>query len=107
VGALRLLRYRPLFSGPAVERVPELHFQRPEPEVELAPADAGRRGIHSGDTALVRSNGISVALRARVSRALVEGVARIADDHAGDLHAVVEVIRLGASLREPPTGGKA
>ena len=26
---LQLVRYRPLFSGPAVERVPELAFQRP------------------------------------------------------------------------------
>src|SRR3954466_13400940 len=33
---LRLLRYRPLFSGPAVERTPELSFHRPEPEVELS-----------------------------------------------------------------------
>jgi hypothetical protein len=32
-GHLRLLRYRPLFSGPAVERVAELQFQRPEAEV--------------------------------------------------------------------------
>ena len=29
LGTLRLQRYRPLFSGPAVERVPELQFQRP------------------------------------------------------------------------------
>src|SRR5205809_882672 len=30
---LRLVRYRPLFSGPAVERVPELQFQRAAAEV--------------------------------------------------------------------------
>jgi predicted molibdopterin-dependent oxidoreductase YjgC len=35
-GALRLVRYRALFSGPAVERVPELQFQRPLAEVQLA-----------------------------------------------------------------------
>src|SRR3954453_19999680 len=38
-GALQLLRYRPLFSGAAVERVPELQFQRPAPDVELSGED--------------------------------------------------------------------
>jgi anaerobic selenocysteine-containing dehydrogenase len=93
VGELRLHRYRALFSGPAVERVPELRFQRPVREIELSGADAGRRGIASGDTVLVRSNGTSVELRARVNRKLIEGVARITDEHAGDLHAAVEVVR--------------
>jgi NADH-quinone oxidoreductase subunit G len=93
VGELRLQRYRPLFSGPAVERVRELEFQRPLPEVELAAADAERRRIATGDRVLVRSNGTSVELRARVSRKLVSGVARIAEEHAGDLHPNVEVVR--------------
>jgi NADH-quinone oxidoreductase subunit G len=101
VGALRLHRYRALFSGPAVERVPQLDFQRPPPEVELAAGDADRRGIASGDAVLVRSNGTSVALRARVNRKLVEGVARIAEEHAADLHAAVEVVK-GTSHREVP-----
>ena len=42
---------------------------------------------------VVRSNGTSVELRARVNRKLVEGVARIADEHAGDLHPAVEVVK--------------
>ena len=42
--ALRLHRYRALFSGPAVDRVPELGFLRPERDVELSPADAARAG---------------------------------------------------------------
>jgi predicted molibdopterin-dependent oxidoreductase YjgC len=94
VGELRLHRYRALFSGPAVERVRELGFQRPEREVELSAADAERRGIVSGETVLVRSNGASVELRARVNRNLVEGVARIADEHAADLHPSVEVVAI-------------
>jgi predicted molibdopterin-dependent oxidoreductase YjgC len=93
VGELRLHRYRPLFSGPAVDRVRELAFQRPESEVELSTADADRRGIGSGDRVLVRSNGTSVELRARVNRRLLEGVARIAEQHAGDLHPAVEVVK--------------
>jgi len=93
LGTLTLQRYRPLFSGPAVERVPELQFQRPGPEIELAVDDAERRQIASGDTVSVRSNGTSVELRARVSRALAAGTARIADEHAVDLHRDVEVVK--------------
>jgi NADH-quinone oxidoreductase subunit G len=90
---LRLQRYRPLFSGPAVERVAELGFQRPPREVELSTADAAARGIANGDAVIVRSNGTSVELRARVSKRLLEGVVRVADEHADDLHPSVEVAR--------------
>jgi NADH-quinone oxidoreductase subunit G len=93
VGELKLQRYRPLLSGPAVERVRELDFLRPERVVEIAPADAERRGIASGDDVTMRSNGTSVELRALVNRKLLEGVARVADEHAGELHATVEVVR--------------
>ena len=92
-GALHLLRYRPLFSGPQVERVAELQFQRPEAEVALAPVDAASRGIASGDAVTVRSNGTTVPLRARIDRALLEGVARIAEEHAGDLSVEIEVVK--------------
>jgi NADH-quinone oxidoreductase subunit G len=92
-GELRLHRYRPLVSGPAVERVRELAFLRPEPEVELSAADAERLGIANRDAVLLRSNGTSVELRARVNRRLVEGVARVAEEHAGELHASVEVVK--------------
>jgi hypothetical protein len=33
-------------------------------------------------------------LRARVNRKLVEGVARVADEHAADLHPAVEVVKV-------------
>ena len=88
---LRLVRYRPLFSGPAVDRVSELQFQRPEPEVELSRADADRRKIQTGDAVTVSHNGTSVELRARISRGLRDGVVRIAAEHAGDLGGTVEV----------------
>ena len=93
LGTLRLLRYRPLFSGPAVERIPELQFQRPAAEVELAHDDAERRQIATGDAVTIRSNGTSVALRAQVSRSLAAGTIRIADEHAADLHRDVEVVK--------------
>jgi NADH-quinone oxidoreductase subunit G len=90
---LNLLRYRPLFSGPAVERVEELRFQRPAPEIELSLDDARRRGISHGDEVEVRSKGTSVTLRARVSRKLLAGVVRVAEEHARGLHATVEVTK--------------
>jgi NADH-quinone oxidoreductase subunit G len=89
---LRLVRYRPLFSGPAVERTPELQFQRPLPEVEVSQHDAIDRRIRSGDEVTVSSNGTSVTLRARISGDLRAGVVRIADEHAGDLQPNVELV---------------
>jgi len=88
---LRLVTYRPLFSGPAVERVTELQFQRPGAEVELSPGDAKKLGIEPGSPVNVRSNGTSVALRARLNRRLVTGVARVATEHAQGLGTHVEV----------------
>jgi anaerobic selenocysteine-containing dehydrogenase len=83
--------YTPLFSGPAVDRTPELEFQRPEPIVELTRADARRLGIRNGQPVTVSSNGTSVELRAQVAADVAAGSARIARDHAAGLHPVVEV----------------
>jgi NADH-quinone oxidoreductase subunit G len=88
---LRLVRYRPLFSGPAVERAPELEFQRAEAEAELSVSDARARGIHGGDEITLRSNGTSVTLRARLSRELRPGVVRVPEEFAGELQPDVEV----------------
>jgi NADH-quinone oxidoreductase subunit G len=88
---LRLIRYRALFSGPAVERTPELQFQRPLAEVELSAEDANARNIRPGDEVTIRSNGTSVTLRARLNRELRAGVVRIAEEHAGDLQPDVEL----------------
>jgi NADH-quinone oxidoreductase subunit G len=88
---LRLVTYRPLFSGPAVERVPELQFQRPGAEIELSPEDARRLKVEPGRTVRVSSNGTSIELRARVSRELVKGAARVAAEHAQGLGTHVQV----------------
>lgn len=90
-GRLRLVAYRPLFSGPAVDRTPELDFQRPPAEIQLAPADARARGIRNGQAVTVSSNGTSLELRARIARDLSAGTARVPREHAGDLHLLVEV----------------
>jgi NADH-quinone oxidoreductase subunit G len=88
---LQLVAYKPLFSGPAVERVPELQFQRPQAEVELAAADAKTRGIVTGQQVQLSSNGTSVELRARVNKQLRSGIVRVALEHAGGLQGTVEV----------------
>jgi len=88
---LRLVAYRPLFSGAAVDRTPELDFQKPDAEVQLAAADAKARSISNGQLVTVSSNGTSVDLRARIAKDLAAGVVRIAGSHAGELHEFVEV----------------
>ena len=88
---LRLVAYRPLFSGAAVDRTPELQFQRPSGEVQLAREDANARRIRNGQTVTVSSNGTSVELRARIVRDLAAGTVRVAQHDAGELHAHVEV----------------
>ncbi len=92
-GPLQLVRYRALFSGPAVERVEELQFHRPEAQIELSPQDASTRGIASGDPVKVSSNGTSVELRAQVNRRLRPGTIRAADEHVSQLQAGVEVTK--------------
>ena len=93
---LELVRFRALFSGPAVERVPQLSFQRPAPEVELGWDEAATRGIAQGETVDVVSNGTSKRLRARLNRKLRSGVVRIAAEHAEGLADRVQVEKAGA-----------
>jgi predicted molibdopterin-dependent oxidoreductase YjgC len=90
---LRLVSYKPLFSGPAVERVTELQFQRPQPELELSADDARRRRIATGDLVTVGSNGSAITLPARVNRHLRPGIARVAIEHAEGLAGVVEIAK--------------
>jgi NADH-quinone oxidoreductase subunit G len=90
---LELVRYRGLFSGPAVARVPQLQFQRALAEVEISATDARERGIAGGDPVRVSSNGTSKTLTARLNRRLLAGVVRIEDEHAEDLANRVEVTR--------------
>jgi NADH-quinone oxidoreductase subunit G len=88
---LKLVRYKPLFSGPAVERVKELQFQRPQAEAELSAADAKSRGIETGDEITLSGGAKSVTLRARVNRSLRDGIVRVPQEHAGGLLGFVDV----------------
>lgn len=82
---LRLVRYRPLFSGPAVERVEKFRFQRADGLVDLARDDAHRLGVRDGDEVTVRTNGTSATLRARVRRNLRAGVVLVPEGSADEL----------------------
>ena len=93
-GGLRLLPYRPLFAGAAVERVPQLSFQRPLAEIELSAADAKSRGVWTGDAVSVGSNGTARTLTVKVNRRLLDGVARVASEHAVGLDEAIEVVRI-------------
>jgi predicted molibdopterin-dependent oxidoreductase YjgC len=92
-GQVRLVAYKALFSGAAVERVAELQFQRPQPELELSAQDARRRKIATGDLVTVGSNGSAITLPARVNRRLRAGIARVALEHANGLGGIVEVAK--------------
>ena len=90
----RLVRYRPLFSGPAVERVEKFRFQRPDGLVDLARDDAHRLGVRDGDEVTVRTNGTSATLRARIRRNLRPGVVLVPEGSAQELvPGAVEVTR--------------
>jgi len=90
-GEIRLVAYKPLFSGAAVERVVELQFQRPQPELELSEKDAQRQRIATGDLVTIGSNGSAITLPARVNRRLRPGIARLAIEHASGLGGTVEI----------------
>ena len=92
-GQIRLVAYKPLFSGAAVERVTELQFQRPQPELELSADDARRRKIATGDLVTVGSNGSVITLSARVNRRLDTGIARVALEHAEGVAGIVEITK--------------
>jgi NADH-quinone oxidoreductase subunit G len=90
-GEVRLVAYKPLFSGAAVERVVELQFQRPQPELELSERDAQRQRIATGDLVTIGPNGSAITLPARVNRRLRPGIARLAIEHASGLGGTVEI----------------
>jgi len=95
---LRLVCYKPLFSGPAVERVTELQFQRPQAEAELSADDARRAGVANGDQVTLTAGDHAVTLRARVNRRMRSGIVRVAAEHAGGLQGRVEIERAGVTV---------
>ena len=110
-GGLRLLPYRPLFAGAAVERVPQLAFQRPLAEIELSAADAKTRGVWTGDAVSVGSNGTARTLTVKVNRRLLDGVARSREracrrPRRGDRSGEDRVTTANAALTSMETGAE-
>jgi NADH dehydrogenase/NADH:ubiquinone oxidoreductase subunit G len=97
-GGLHLVCYKPLFSGPAVERVTELQFQRPQAEAELSSDDAQRAGVANGDQVTLTAGDHSVTLRARVNRRLRSGIVRVAEEHAKGLQGAITIERAGVAV---------
>jgi NADH-quinone oxidoreductase subunit G len=71
---LKLGTYRDLWAGPITELNPPLRFLQPEQKVEMAPADAERLGLKSGDLVRVSQNGSSVQAKVEVKERVQRGV---------------------------------
>jgi NADH-quinone oxidoreductase subunit G len=75
-GTLQVVAYRPLISGPAVERAERLRFLTPD-EIVLAEADAIRLGLAHGQRVTVRHPGGRTSGPLHVSRTLAAGAVRL------------------------------
>src|SRR6185312_7808171 len=83
-GALRLGTYRPIWAAPEVEISPALKFTVAQQLLELAPEDAQRLGIASGEAVEVSQNGTALKAVAHVRTGVQAGTAFLADGIAGD-----------------------
>jgi NADH-quinone oxidoreductase subunit G len=73
---LQVVAYRPLVSGPAVDRAERLRFLQPD-EIVLAASDAVRLGLVEGQRVVVAHAGGRTAGPLRISRTQVAGAARV------------------------------
>jgi NADH-quinone oxidoreductase subunit G len=71
---LALSTYRDLWAGPITELNPPLKFLRPRQRIELAPSDAERLGLKSGDEVAVSQNGTSVRATVAIRERAQDGV---------------------------------
>jgi NADH-quinone oxidoreductase subunit G len=92
--------YRDLWAAEVTDRSPALRFLAPKQAVELAPADADRLGLGSGDEVDVRSNGTSVRARISIHERVKPGTGFLIEglgDGAGTLRGeLVEISKPGA-----------
>ncbi len=95
-----------LWSGATVEHAPSLRFLAPEQRAELAPADARRLGVISGDEVEVAAGGQSVRATVALRQAMQPGsvflVAGTADNNAGALtNGVPRTVQITKSTQTP------
>ncbi len=77
--ALKLGTYRDLWAGPITELNPPLRFLQPQQRLELAPADAERLSLKSGDMVRVSQNGSYVEAAVQIKERVAEGVCFLAE----------------------------
>jgi NADH-quinone oxidoreductase subunit G len=81
---LMLGTYRDLWAGPITELNAPLKFLAPEQRLEIAPADAERLNLKSGDEVRVAQNGSSVQARVQIRERASEGVVFLAEGTAAN-----------------------
>jgi NADH-quinone oxidoreductase subunit G len=93
--------YRDLWAAEVTDRSPALRFLAPKQALELAPSDAERLSVASGDEVDVRSNGTNVRARISIHERIRPGTGFLIDglgDGARALRGVlVELSKPGAS----------
>src|SRR5690606_20184397 len=72
-GRLRVSSFRDLWVGEATEQSPALRFLLPNQRLELAPADAERLGLASGDQVELSANGSSIRASVVVRERMLPG----------------------------------
>jgi NADH-quinone oxidoreductase subunit G len=100
-GRVRVGTYRDLWAAEVTDRSPALRFLAPKQALEVAPADADRLGLGSGDEVDVRSNGTSVRARISIHERVRPGTGFLIDglgDGAGALRdELVEISKPGVA----------
>jgi NADH-quinone oxidoreductase subunit G len=98
-GGLRLGTYRDLWATEVTDRSPALRFLAPKQALEVAPADAERLGVGSGDEVDVRFNGKGVRARVSIHERIKPGAGFLIDGLGDGARALggelVEISRAG------------
>jgi len=80
--ALALGTYRDLWAGPITDLNPPLKFLRPSQRLEIAPSDAERLDLKSGEKVSVSQNGTAVEAEVQIKERVPEGVVFLAEGTA-------------------------
>ncbi|MGH2965298.1 MAG: NADH-quinone oxidoreductase subunit NuoG [Solirubrobacterales bacterium] len=99
VGGVILGTYRDLWAAEVTNRSPALRFLAPKQALELAPADAERLSLATGDEVDVRSNGKGVRARVSIHERIKPGAGFLIDGLGDGARALggelVEISRAG------------
>ncbi|HVY95718.1 MAG TPA: NADH-quinone oxidoreductase subunit NuoG [Solirubrobacterales bacterium] len=77
--SLALGTYRDLWAGPITELNPPLKFLRPQQRLEIAPADADRLDLKTGDQVRVGQNGAAIEATVQIKERIAEGTCFLAE----------------------------